>query len=369
MTHPPSHPSDRIPGPALYIQSIQTVVPLRSLTQDESALRMQISSQSSRTHRLIRQIARQSGITKRHLAVLDWQDDPEGTPLYLPASVQPGGPGMGIRNAHFDVASGELIRRVMEPVPRDSIEAVKTLVTVSCTHATSPGLELPLFRHAGISPAVQRWNLGFMGCSAGLAALRLVHGLNSDGQNALICTCELSSLHFQYSDCVDQITANMLFADGVAAVFLSPQPSNVRVLSCRCVHLPAAADQMTWFAGDSGLKLTLSRDLPATLAGVLAETVDAFLQDFGASRADVRHWLVHPGGPQILESAESTLGLSRDSLVDSRAVLNEYGNMSSSTIYFVLKRFVERGESGLSVLLAFGPGLTIELALLQVNRD
>lgn len=331
-------------------------------------LRMRISSREPRTHRLIRHVARQSGITKRHLAVLDWQDDATRAPLYLSASEQPDGPGMGHRNALFSVASSELIGRALASVPPDVIDAIQTLVTVSCTHASSPGLERPIFEHASLCADVQRWNLGFMGCSAGLAALRLVHGLRPDRQTSLICTCELSSLHFQYSENIDQITANMLFADGAAAIFVAPSPSPIRVRHCRCVHLPATADQMTWFADDYGLKLKLSRELPSTLAEHLGRAVDTFLEECGMSRTDIDHWLVHPGGPQILDSAEATLGLAANSLVDSRGVLNEFGNMSSSTIFFVLQRLVERGGVGRCLAMAFGPGLTIEFAMLDVNR-
>jgi predicted naringenin-chalcone synthase len=179
----------------------------------------------------------------------------------------------------------------------------------------------------------------------------------------------LSSLHFQYSDAIDQITANLLFADGASMVMLGSQCSAVAVLDCRCVHLPAAADQMVWFADDHGLRLELSRELPRTLAEHLPAAVDEVLARNGSARQAVDHWLVHPGGPQILDAVESALELGPDAVVDSRGVLHDYGNMSSSTIFFILQRLIEKREAGLCVALAFGPGLTIELAVLHINRD
>lgn len=352
-----------------YIHGIGTAVPRHALTQDEAVARMRITSGDARTHRVMRHISRQSAVGKRHFAALEWQGGADHLPLYGPVSEQPRGPGMGVRNALFDTAAEDLIRRAVGSLPLESREDIGALVTVSCTHASSPGLERHLFEHFDLSPAIQRWNLGFMGCSAGLAALRLVHALVPGEQRALICTCELSSLHFQYSDAVDQITANLLFADGAAAVLVGPQRSAVAVLDCRCVHLPAAADQMVWFADDHGLRLNLSRELPRTLAAHLPAAVDEILAHNRCARQAVDHWLVHPGGPQILDAVESALALDPDALADSRGVLHDYGNMSSSTIFFILQRLVERREGGLCVALAFGPGLTIELAVLEISRD
>ena len=352
----------------VYIHGIGTAVPQHALTQDEAVARMRITCCDPRTHRVIRRIARQSTVAKRHLAALERPDGADRTPLYGPASEQPLGPGMGARNALFEVAAGDLICRAAHSLPLEDIKEVGTLVTASCTHASSPGLERPLFEQTGLSPAIQRWNLGFMGCSAGLAALRLVHALVPAEQRALVCTCEVSSLHFQYSDAIDQITANLLFADGASLVILGSQCSAVAVLDCRCAHLPAAADQMVWFADDHGLRLELSRELPRTLAEHLPAAVDEVLARNGSARQAVDHWLVHPGGPQILDAVESALKLGPDALVDSRGVLQDYGNMSSSTIFFILQRLIEKREAGLCVALAFGPGLTIELAVLHINR-
>lgn len=361
-TRPPSNTDSRV-----FIDGIRTSQPDRSITQTESVELMRDYCVGKRAQRLTRHIARQSGVRKRHLAALDWQDDPNLSTIYLPATDQPNGPGMGARNRAFDGAANKLIGKLSKSISSDALAEIATLVTVSCTHASSPGLEKPLFEHTSLSPRVSRWNLGFMGCSAGLAAIRLVYGLRPAQQRALICTCELSSLHFQYTEDVDQITANLLFADGAALVSMSPEPSDLAIIGCRSVHAPSAADQMTWFADDHGLRLTLSRDLPDTLAQSLPTAVEDFLHDHGYSPSEVNHWIVHPGGPQILDSVESALGLDSEKLSDSRVVLSECGNMSSSTVFFILRRFIERRESGIGVALAFGPGLTIELVLLEFD--
>lgn len=354
---------------ACFVQQIGTAVPERSLDVEQSAQYLKDACVNARSAKLLQRIVRLTGIEKRHLAALDFQDNPNEAPLFRPATEQPGGPGMGARTSAFDRAAGPLVLRALSAFSSDVLAGVKALVTVSCTHASSPGLEQPILSHTPVPPTVDRWNLGFMGCSAGLAAIRLLHRQPMVDRNALIVACELSSLHLQYTDELDQMTANLLFADGAAGMILSAQPSSVRVVDCRCVSAPQASDQMVWYAGDHGLQLRLSQELPDTLAAHVPAAVDQFLGDHDLRRADVNHWLVHPGGTQILDAVEKSLHLVPDALQASRAVYRKYGNMSSPTIFFILKAMMETNAAGWSVAMAFGPGLTIEIVLLRLGPD
>lgn len=351
-----------------YIQGLGTAVPERWLTAEQSGQLLSRTCPSPRGARLLRRIAPLTGIERRHLAALDYTDQGQGdSRLYRPAREQPLGPGMEARNALFDAAAEALVCRALSKFSHERLARVGTLVTASCTHASAPGLERPILTHTPVPASVQRWNLGFMGCSAGLAAIRLVLQTADVGHASLVVACELSSLHFQYTDELDQMTANLLFADGSGAVLLSAEPSPIRVIRCACATLPASADEMVWFAGDHGLQLRLSQGLPSTLGEHLPEIVAGFLQAGGMSMRDVDHWLVHPGGPQILDSVERSLGLANDALDASRSVLRRYGNMSSPTIFFIMRDVFDSGSVGSAVVMAFGPGLTIELALLQMS--
>lgn len=351
-----------------YVQGIETAVPERWLDNEQSTELLKQGCVSPRSARLFQRIARLTGIEKRHLAVLDYLDGNGGSPpFYRPANEQPDGPGMSARTALFDLAAARLITRALSGFSPDTLARVSTLATATCTQAASPGLEQPIFKHGAVPSSVQRWNLGFMGCSAGLAAMRLLHRRTDADAMSLIVACELSSLHFQYTDELDQMTANVLFADGAAAMLLSAKRSPVRVVDCRCATFPAVADQMVWFAGDHGLQLRLSQELPETLAACLPGVVAEFLQRNGMSLEDVDHWLVHPGGPQILDSVEQSLGLAKNALELSRAVFRRYGNMSSPTIFFIMKELLDTQAVGHVLALAFGPGLTIESVLLHVS--
>lgn len=334
---------------------------------EQSAQLLQASCINPRSARLLQRVARLTGIERRHLAALEHQLVESGDVFYRPAAEQPLGPGMAARTTAFEQSAGPLVLRALSAFAPERLRAVDTLITVSCTHASSPGLERPIFRETPVPHTVDRWNLGFMGCSAGLAAMRLVQQRAALRRRSLIVACELSSLHFQYTDALDQMTANLLFADGAAAMLLSADPSPAQVVACRSVAVPALADQMVWFAGDHGLQLRLAADLPESLAAHVPSAVDGFLHANDLTRGDVGRWLVHPGGSQILDAVERSLGLPGDALTESRDVYRRFGNMSSPTIFFILRSTLERGAQGWTVAMAFGPGLTVEMVLLRLR--
>ena len=353
-----------------YIHNIGTAVPAPSIRSDDSAQLLKDSCPNPRSAKLLARVTRLTGIETRHLIALNHHTYSAGDQaLYRPFEQQPNGPGMGARTAVFEKEAGPLLLEALHGFSQESLARVASLVTVTCTQAASPGLDRPILTHTPIPASVHRWNLGFMGCSAGLAGVRLVHRGPIMQGDALVVACELCSLHFQYTDDLNQMTANLLFADGAAAMLLSSQPSAVKVLDCRSVTVPALAEQMVWFASDHGLKLRLSQDLPQTLAAHLPGAVDEFLGDNRLSRESVKHWLAHPGGPQILDSVEQSLALGSDALRLSRGVFRRFGNMSSPTIFFILKDLIESRAEGLALAMAFGPGLTIEMVLLRISRN
>lgn len=350
---------------ACYINRIGTAVPEQGLDMEQTLVVLRKACINRRSHKLLERIVRLIGLERRYLAALDYQDGEND--LYQSSEQQPRGPGMSARTAMFQHAAGPLVTRALNGFPAEDLARVGALVTVSCTHASSPGLERPVFEHTPVPASVDRWNLGFMGCSAALAGIRMLHKMESLRDPSLLVACELSSLHFQYTDKLDQMTANLLFADGAAAALLSPEPARTRVVDCASAGLPEAADQMVWYAGDNGLELILSQALPDTLAAHLPAAVGELLEGQGLGIRDVDHWLVHPGGPQILDAVENCLGLKTGALHLSREVLRLHGNMSSPTILFILKSFLQSSAGGRVMMLAFGPGLTIEMVLLEVS--
>ena len=249
-------------------------------------------------------------------------------------------------------------------------DAITHLVTASCTGFAAPGFDIQLIQSLNLSPSVARTHLGFMGCHAALNALRIAAAfVQADPQaRALVCAVELCSLHFAYSSDPQQIVANSLFADGAAAAVVggsTAEPAPWQILASTSWVLPDTLDVMTWTVGDAGFRMTLSPRLPSLICEHLPRLLPPWLNSQGLSISDIRGWAVHPGGPRVLDAVAETLHLPPDALSSSCAVLAQHGNMSSPTVLFILRELQRAALPGPTLVLAFGPGLTIEAALLD----
>ncbi|HUY11494.1 MAG TPA: 3-oxoacyl-[acyl-carrier-protein] synthase III C-terminal domain-containing protein, partial [Candidatus Dormibacteraeota bacterium] len=167
------------------------------------------------------------------------------------------------------------------------------------------------------------------------------------------------------------IVATALFGDGAAAVVLSSGGEGARLTEAGEHCFPGTLDVMGWDVADDGLQAIFSRDIPALIERELRPLLDVYLANAGATRSDIDAFLSHPGGTKVLEALESAFGLESGALVDSRAILREYGNMSSVTLLFVLERALRVGALAndrwqRALLSAMGPGFTA--AFLSLER-
>ncbi len=249
------------------------------------------------------------------------------------------------------------------------------LVTASCTGFAAPGVDHALIDGLALPATVERVNVGFMGCHAMINALRVARGLVAAEPRAvvLVVAAEVSSLHFQQTNLTtDQIIANALFADGSAACVVTSddaKPAHLATLaSTASCTIPASRSAMSWTVGDHGFVMTLAKEVPALIESNLRPWLASWLDAHGVAIADVRSWCVHPGGPKVLDSVERALSLPSQALASSRETLRNHGNMSSPTVISILERELQRDPNPWPcVLLAFGPGLTAEAALLQMS--
>ena len=215
--------------------------------------------------------------------------------------------------------------------------------------------------------------LGLWDVMAAVNALRLADALCAADPKAvvLVCAVELCSLHFQFNPGPEQLIANALFADGAAAAIVSGTQgessfeSSLEIRDFASFRFPDTDDAMSWKVGNSGFEMSLSARLPAVIEERLESFVSAWLDENGYAAQDISHWAVHPGGPRILSAVERGLALESDMLSTSRAVLSEFGNMSSATLLFILKQMRVRRLEGPVVMLGFGPGVFAEAALLD----
>jgi len=262
-------------------------------------------------------------------------------------------------------------------------DSIDDLFVVSCTGFDIPGLDLHLAGRLGMRPDLRRTCVLGMGCYAAFPALLRAREAVTcwPGRTALVLALELCSLHMQLDDSVENMVVSALFADGAAAALIGETPGDGRARpeSLASLHGPRlldaathcdyrTLDHMAFHVTDHGFRMRLSAYVPDVLAANVEDFIDGLLSRNRICRRDVRFWGVHPGGSKILDYLQARLGLTDAQMDFSRAVLRDYGNMSSPTILFVLDDIQRRGAPApgdYGVLMAFGPGLTMESALVQ----
>ena len=367
---------------AVWIQRIDTLLPEFSFTQEEASAKMQELARDERERRLIRAIYRSSGIERRHAVIRNYDGDGPDSFFRRDPDGSMKGPGTAARNAIFASESRHLsvtlARKTLGNCPGVDAGDVTHVVTVSCTGFYNPGPDYYIVRDLGMSLGTERYHLGFMGCYAAFPALRMAARFceADPGAVVLVQCLELCSLHLKLSGTEDMILANSLFSDGAAAAIVSarepaPGQNAYRIGGFHSTLVPGGEQDMAWRIGDNGFDIALSSYVPKIIGANLREFVEPSLSVIGMSTGDVDLWAIHPGGKSVIDQAQRCLSLRPEQVRESREVLRKYGNMSSVSILFVLAEILERqGEAGEETVcaVAFGPGLTVEMALLSVLR-
>ncbi len=247
---------------------------------------------------------------------------------------------------------------------------IGALVTVSCTGFYSPGFDIELMNRLNLNRGISRTHVGFMGCHGALNGLRIADALSKSSSGngyVLLCAAEICSIHFHYGWNSDNLLANSLFADGAGALILAPSrgDGNWHLVNAASYVMPDCIDAMSWKVQDDGFAMTLSSAVPELIQSHLRDWLENWLNSMGLKLSDIEAWAIHPGGVKILEAVKHALDLSESAVSHSMGVLQDLGNMSSPTVLFILERI--RASMGCvpAVVLAFGPGLTIEAAYLS----
>lgn len=250
-------------------------------------------------------------------------------------------------------------------------ESVTHLITVSCTGMSAPGLDLQLIALLELPGHTWRSSVNFMGCYAAVHALKIADAIcrTDQGAKVLIVCTELCTLHFQREASVDNIASSLLFGDGSAAVLVTHNDDphkGLRLDSFYGEIIPGGKQDMSWELSSSGFLMTLSSYVPELIGKDFGALTGRALQQAGITQQQVTRWCVHPGGKKILEAVAESLQLDQSALNTCAEVLRNYGNMSSPTILFALKKIMQRmattqnGSTERIFAAAFGPGLTME---------
>jgi alkylresorcinol/alkylpyrone synthase len=246
---------------------------------------------------------------------------------------------------------------------------------VSVTGICSPSIEGRLINKMNLNPNMKRIPIFGLGCVAGAAGIaRAADYVKAfPKQAALLLSVELCSLTVQPDDLsAANLISTGLFGDGGAAVVVSgsecagaPGPE---IIATRSTFYPNTEDVMGWDISEKGFQIILSREVPNVIVENLGRDADAFLADNGLKRGDITNWVIHTGGPKVLDATETALGLKKGALDLSWKCLRKTGNLSSSSVLFVLEETMKnhRPEPGsYGILAAMGPGFCSELVLLK----
>jgi alkylresorcinol/alkylpyrone synthase len=254
---------------------------------------------------------------------------------------------------------------------RDSLGA---LFFASVTGIASPSIDALLINRLGLPRNIRRVPIFGLGCVAGAAGIaRAADYVRAyPSQAAALVSVELCSLTIQRDDLsVANLISSGLFADGSAAAIVAGDElpaAGPEILATRSVFYPDTEEMMGWKISEQGFRIMLSPEVPSLIRRHLGHDVDAFLGDHGYQRGDVKSWVLHTGGPKVLEATADALDLRNGQLDASWDCLKKVGNLSSASVLVVLEdvmrnRCPEPGTLG--VLAAMGPGFCSELILLR----
>ncbi len=360
-----------------YIHNISTLVPEHYYRQNflRDKMKEYISNRST-SRRIIHKIYSNSGIDKRHTVIKDFRAN--GDPRFF---FQKDGtfsePTTGKRNALYTKYGKILFTQTAEKTLAESADICKEdithVITVSCTGFFAPEPAFEIIKQLGLPAGTQRYHLGFMGCFAAFPAIKMARSFCESQPDAvvLIVCLELCSLHLQNSEVTDNLISASVFADGGAGLLISSRipsasTSYFKLEQCSTSVAGNSEKDMAWTIGDTGFDMILSTYVPDIIETNMASAVKPLLEEYNLDTTSIDRWAIHPGGRAILDKIQKSMDLDDEQIAASRAVLAEFGNMSSATILFVLKNLLDKeiyppGEKILG--MAFGPGLTIETGL------
>lgn len=299
-----------------------------------------------------------AGIDKRHAArPLSWFDEPHGWQDRM--------------EAYAEVAGALFVKTATSALLQTGLEAsdVDCVVTASSTGFTTPSLDAQLARRMGFRADIERVPVFGLGCAAGVSGFAIASRLarSRPGAVVLFVSVELCTLAFRLDELTrPNIIATALFGDGAAACVLRSGGNGLAEVESTGEHLfPDTLDIMGWKIDDGGFGIVLAQSLPPFAEEELGPAVDGILARNGLKREDIGRFICHPGGMKVLAAMESALSVAPGTLDHERAVLAQYGNMSSPTVLFVLERAIRAGLPERAAMIAMGPGFSASCVTLR----
>ena len=344
--------------------AVATAVPPYPLDQNDVVERVKLLFGRSPDIDRLLPVFLNTGIHRRYSCVpIEWYDRAHGWPE---------------RNRIYLTSALDLLETAAQRVlcltgrQKDDIDSI---VVVSTTGVATPSLDALLMERMGLQRTVRRLPIFGLGCAGGVLGLARAASQTavSPGETVLFLVVELCALSFRRDDwSKSNIVATALFGDGAAAALLSTEGEGTALVASGEYTWPGSLDVMGWEVADDGLRAIFSRDIPKLVTTHLQDVASAFLARYGLAIGDIDRFICHPGGAKVLAAIENAFGLGQGALVEARAVLRDYGNMSASTVIFVLEQMLAKARATGAVwdralMNALGPGFTTGFLVLD-NR-
>jgi len=349
--------------PDVFINRIATANPPHDVHDSFLRFGQHMLRADHRRLAMFNRMADRSAIAHRYSFV---QPDPGGAVTDVEDFYRPGAfPDTAARMKKFEACAPRLAAETVEKLLQgEDRSRITHVIVTSCTGFSAPGIDLELIERCGLPSTVERTMVGFMGCYAAINALKLARHIVRSQPDARVVAVnlELCTLHLHETADLEEILSFLLFADGCAAALISAERKGVVMESFRAALVPDTRELIRWHIRQQGFDMVLSGAVPAAIRSALTASRDDILG--GAN--DIELWAVHPGGRTVLDAVEQAFALPPPALRASRSVLNDYGNMSSGTVMFVLDAIMRGGGEGRGCAMSFGPGLVAETMMFHM---
>lgn len=350
--------SSHTPGP--HVASVATAIPPHTVGQEvlaQLAHKHYKGRLSPRSLALIRALFSHPSIRQRSFAIENVEDLVDED--------------LDARIARFTRWSEELsaqaITTALEQLGLGAGD-VSGLVVNTCTGYICPGISTYLIEKLGLSRSVRVYDLVGSGCGGAIPNLEIAGSLAGQGGGVVVSVAvEICSATFQMEDDLSLLLSNTLFGDGAAAAVVWTRPQGYELVASASRYVPEKRDSIRFVHRKGQLYNQLSLRLPDYVRKAAARVVADVLEPRSLKPRDISHWALHTGGEKIINAVRDEIGLSEEQVGAARTVLAGHGNMSSPTVWFVLKELEKKGiaPGEWCIMVAFGAGLSAHAYLLR----
>tara|TARA_R110000868_G_scaffold60855_1_gene185296 strand:- start:1005 stop:2075 length:1071 start_codon:yes stop_codon:yes gene_type:complete len=345
------------------ITSIATQLPPYSRPTEEIIpfLKVWLNGQEERYQRKVIKLFENAGVERR-FSIMDAEE------VFLKTSFAE--KNKIYKRETIKLAEGALVKALenaqLKPTDIDYI------ITVSCTGIMIPSVDAYLINKLQLKQDIVRLPITEMGCVAGVSGMIYANNFLKSNPNkrAAVIAVESPTSTFQIDDySMTNIVSAAIFGDGCACTILSSYENEQgpEIIDEAMYHFYNAEHMMGFELTNSGLQMVLDKEVPDKIAAHFPEIVHPFLARNNMSIADIDHLIFHPGGKKIVQTVEDLFGKLGKNINHTKAVLRDYGNMSSATVLYVLEKFMQEApkKGDLGLMLSFGPGFTAQRLLLK----